>query len=69
MKRGLTIRNVIVHGNKITKRYMVAREIILKSNQSYSVGEVLDGLEKSRQNLMNTSLFVSSQNLFHQLAK
>ena len=60
----VTIRNVIVHGNKITKRYMVAREIILKSNQSYSVGEVLDGLEKSRQNLMNTSLFVSVHTYF-----
>jgi outer membrane protein assembly factor BamA len=60
----VTIRNVIVHGNKITKRYMVAREIVLKSNQTYTVGEVLEGLEKSRQNLLNTSLFVSAKTYF-----
>ena len=60
----VTIRNVIIQGNKITKRYMVTREITVKSNQSYSIGEVLAALDKSRDNLMNTSLFVNAKLYF-----
>lgn len=60
----VAIRNVVVHGNKITKRYMVLREITLKSDQSYTLGEVLSGLEKSHNNLMNTALFVFAKVYF-----
>lgn len=55
----VTIRNVFINGNKITKRFMIIREIVLKINQSYSIGEVTAGLDKSKDNLMNTSLFVN----------
>ena len=54
----LTIRNVVITGNKITKKYIIEREIPLKTDQTYSISDILSNLQLSRQNLMNTSLFV-----------
>ena len=61
----VTVRNVYIHGNRITKKYMVEREVVMKKNQSYSLSEIINGLEQSKQNLMNTSLFVSANVYFN----
>lgn len=60
----VVIRNLFIHGNKITKNYMIEREVTMNKNRSYALSEVINGLERSKQNLMNTSLFVSANMYF-----
>jgi outer membrane protein assembly factor BamA len=54
----LTIRDVRITGNKVTKKYIISREVAVQKGQSYSISEILRSIELSRQNLMNTTLFV-----------
>ena len=54
------IRNFIMQGNKKTKPYIVARELVFQKNAPYSISDMLAGLQRSRQNLMNTALFVDA---------
>lgn len=61
----VTVRNIYIHGNRITKNYMVVREVVMKKNESYSISEILSGLDKSKNNLMNTALFVSVNMYFN----
>lgn len=54
----LAIRDVIITGNKITKDYIVAREVPLKKGEKYSISSILANIPEARQNLMNTGLFI-----------
>ncbi|OJY81380.1 MAG: hypothetical protein BGP13_15390 [Sphingobacteriales bacterium 40-81] len=54
----ITIRNVIATGNKITKPYIIAREVPLKKGEKYSISDILKNIPLSKQNLMNTGLFI-----------
>ena len=54
----LTIRDIIITGNKITKTYIIAREIPMKENGQYSISDILKNLPRSKQNLINTGLFI-----------
>jgi outer membrane protein assembly factor BamA len=54
------IRNFVIQGNKKTKPYIVARELVFQKNAPYSISDMLAGLQRSRQNLMNTALFVDA---------
>ena len=54
----LTIRDIIITGNKITKAYIIAREIPMKKNNRYSISDILKNLPRSKQNLINTGLFI-----------
>ena len=56
----VVIRNILVSGNKKTKKYIIGREIVFKEGSAYSISEILSGVQTSRQNLMNTSLFVDA---------
>jgi outer membrane protein assembly factor BamA len=56
----VVIRNLLVSGNKKTKKYIIGREITFKEGSAYSISEILSGVQTSRQNLMNTSLFVDA---------
>lgn len=56
----IIIRNIIVQGNKKTKSYIVSRELVFGRGQPYSISNLLTGLQTSRQNLMNTALFVDA---------
>jgi outer membrane protein assembly factor BamA len=56
----VVIRDIIVSGNKKTKNYIIGREITFKEGSSYSISEILSGVQTSRQNLMNTALFVDA---------
>ncbi|MFZ9589315.1 MAG: POTRA domain-containing protein [Chitinophagaceae bacterium] len=56
----VVIRNIIISGNKKTKNYIIGREITFKKGAAYSISEILSGVQTSRQNLMNTALFVDA---------
>ena len=57
----ITIRHLLINGNKKTKKYIVAREVVFNEGQSYSISTVLDGIKVSAANLMNTALFVDAK--------
>ncbi|MFT3749389.1 MAG: POTRA domain-containing protein [Agriterribacter sp.] len=54
----LTIRNVITTGNKITKPYIIAREVPLKKGTKYSISDILKNIPQAKSNLLNTGLFI-----------
>ena len=56
----VVIRNIIITGNKKTKNYIIGREISFKKGSAYSIVEIISGVQTSRQNLMNTALFVEA---------
>lgn len=56
----ITIRDIIITGNKITKDYIISREIPLKKNERYSIADVLKNIPLSRRNLVNTGLFIDA---------
>ena len=59
-KSAITIRDIQVSGNRITKKYIVLREVVLLKGSAYSISDILANIRTSRQNLMNTSLFVDA---------
>ncbi|MFN9113648.1 MAG: hypothetical protein ACK5XN_26565, partial [Bacteroidota bacterium] len=52
------IANIILQGNRITKNYIVMREVPLKAGQKVTNSHLLGLLESSRLNLLNTQLFL-----------
>lgn len=54
----VTIRDIIIVGNKKTKDHIVSREIPTLKGQAYPMSFILNSLQLGRQNLMNTTLFV-----------
>lgn len=59
-KSSITIRDIQVTGNRITKEYIVLREVVLLKGSAYSISDILANIRTSRQNLMNTTLFVDA---------
>ena len=53
----LLIRSVDLKGNKVTKDHIITRELMFSVGDTLSQRNFNELLEKSRQNLMNTSLF------------
>jgi outer membrane protein assembly factor BamA len=56
----IAIRDIQIKGNKKTKTYIVEREVLLKKGESYTISDILVHIRTSRQNLMNTRLFVDA---------
>jgi len=54
----LQLKNVFISGNKKTKDYIILREMDLKPLDSLPVVLLLEALEKDRQRIYNTTLFV-----------
>lgn len=54
----LHVRKIFITGNKKTKEYIVLREMRLKPGDSIPVINLVNALEKDRQNIYNTTLFV-----------
>ena len=52
-----TIRNIIISGNRKTRPYIIERELLFKRGDSINLSELVARFERSRQLLMNTSLF------------
>ncbi|RYE18190.1 MAG: hypothetical protein EOP45_14530 [Sphingobacteriaceae bacterium] len=53
------VKGYIITGAKRTKDYMVEREFAFEAGKTYSIPDLLNRLETTRQQLMNTALFVS----------
>jgi outer membrane protein assembly factor BamA len=55
----LTVRTYTITGANHTKDYMVQREFAFQINETYTLADLRGRMELTRQQLMNTSLFVS----------
>lgn len=53
-----TIRHILITGQRRTRTYIIAREVTLEEGRSYRVADIVSQVRTSRQNLMNTALFV-----------
>lgn len=53
-----TVRSILVTGQKKTRTYIILREVTLEEGRSYGVADIVSQVRTSRQNLMNTALFV-----------
>lgn len=51
------INDIVLLGNKRTKNYIIERELLFKKNDTIIKNNINNIFEKSRQNLLNTSLF------------
>lgn len=54
----LHLKKIIISGNKKTKDYIILREMQLKPGDSIAISSLMDILEKDRQRIYNTTLFV-----------
>ncbi len=54
----ITVKKISITGNSITKNYIIHRELSFNEGKSYSISDIVNGLQTSRQNLMNTTLFI-----------
>jgi len=54
----LTIRNVVITGNKITRPYIIAREVPVKEGSQYSISNILKSITQAKKNLINSGLFL-----------
>jgi outer membrane protein assembly factor BamA len=53
------IREVVIEGNRKTKDYIILRELSFKQDQQYPLNELIDRFHRTREQLMNTTLFLS----------
>lgn len=53
-----TVRTIQVQGEWKTKTFIIRREFALEEGRSYLLPEILSGIRTTRQNLINTALFV-----------
>ncbi len=54
-----TINEVIISGNIRTKESIIRRELTFKTGDEYKLSDFLYHIERSRQNIFNSSLFLS----------
>ena len=53
----LQVMGVTITGSKITKDRIILRELLVQEGDTVDAAAIYDKLERSRQNLMNLSLF------------
>ena len=53
----LVIRDIIVEGNKVTKEKIILRELVFSQGDTIEKMELLPSFERSRENLLNLSIF------------
>jgi len=53
----LVIRDVVIEGNKVTRRNILLRELVFVPGDTINKMDLIPGLERSRENLLNLSLF------------
>lgn len=56
----VTVRKIEVTGNQKTRLPIVTREVTLTPGAAYTMPQVLEAVKQSRNNLMNTTLFVDA---------
>ena len=53
----MIVNEIIINGNKTTKRYIILRELDFQQNDTIKFTELDGKLKKSKEHLLNTSLF------------
>ena len=53
----LIIRDVVIEGNKVTKRNIILRELVFVVGDTIEKMELLTSLDRSKENLLNLSIF------------
>lgn len=53
-----TIRNILVQGARKTRPFIIRREFAIEEGCSYLLPDIISGIRATRQNLINTALFV-----------
>ena len=59
-KQGILIADIQIVGNKRTKSYIILREMSLKAGDIIPASELQKQMEKSRNQVFNTSLFIET---------
>jgi Surface antigen variable number repeat len=54
----LRVNKIVIYGNKVTKDYIVLREVSFKNGTYIAVKEILKTLQKARQDILNTQVFL-----------
>ncbi len=57
LKDSTQVRQIIISGNKVTKSRVILNEMVFKIGDSIVVTQLGSALKRSRENLLNTSLF------------
>src|ERR1700692_1224085 len=52
-----TIGNIFIHGNRVTKAYIITREIPFKTGDSLTLQQLSSYFIQAREHLINTKLF------------
>ena len=55
----LMLRNIVITGNKKTKDYIIKREMDIKPGDSILISTLTGRLQEMRENIYNTTLFVT----------
>jgi len=53
----LIIRDIVIRGNKVTKDRIIIRELVFEEGDTIKKMDLIPGIKRSRENLLNTSLF------------
>lgn len=53
----LVIRDILVEGNKVTKEKIIFRELVFEQGDTIEKMELIPSFERSRENLLNLSIF------------
>ncbi|MFZ5939147.1 MAG: POTRA domain-containing protein [Bacteroidota bacterium] len=53
----LYVASIVIEGNRVTKKSVITREMMVAEGDSVKKSELISLLQKSRENLLNTSLF------------
>jgi outer membrane protein assembly factor BamA len=53
----LVVQDVVIEGNKVTKRNIILRELVFSIGDTIAKMELIPALERSRENLLNLSIF------------
>jgi outer membrane protein assembly factor BamA len=51
------VKNILIKGNKITRDHIILRELSFKKNDTICISKEKEIFRKSKENLLNTSLF------------
>ncbi len=54
----LVVRDIIITGNKVTRPYIISREVPVRKGGKYSISAILRSIPEARKNLMNSGLFI-----------
>lgn len=53
----ITISDIIVNGNKVTKENIILREIVFSQNTEVSISDLEERIKESKENLINLKIF------------